>query len=319
MTFAGASHFEGRIISLTPLNTDTGNPCYASQTLVGGLQRGERINGVLVAVTPSGAHLFRPSQAKGASRNFDGVLCDSASITHSINERPNSTALTGLFGDGKARSYSIPGLKEVGAASIPDIITPKRFADASISHTGDILAWTGPSEIALLNVFGAGLRLTPSHDRLFDPEKAKLTPPRPTISNLQWIAGTQYITPADMDILIGGPDRPPSKRMLAEMRDADIRARDEVRLARRGSPAPGGGSLRDRQAALGATHNQSAETWGAYMQRQINERTEQLGLTGDSMDRTAEDSKGFSDEVSKYIAKQKRQVALGFIGSKFGL
>lgn len=28
-----------------------------------------------------------------------------------------------------------------------------------------------------------------------------LIPPRPTISNIQWISGTQYVTPADMDLL----------------------------------------------------------------------------------------------------------------------
>jgi hypothetical protein len=28
-----------------------------------------------------------------------------------------------------------------------------------------------------------------------------LIPPRPTISNIQWISGTQHVTPADMDLL----------------------------------------------------------------------------------------------------------------------
>lgn len=48
-----------------------------------------------------------------------------------------------------------------------------------------------------------GLKLTsdrkPSEDKLFNVEAA--IPPRPTISNLQWIAGTQYVSPADMDLL----------------------------------------------------------------------------------------------------------------------
>ncbi len=38
-----------------------------------------------------------------------------------------------------------------------------------------------------------------SQDIIFNP--ALLIPPRPTISNFQWVSGTQYITPADMDIL----------------------------------------------------------------------------------------------------------------------
>lgn len=36
-------------------------------------------------------------------------------------------------------------------------------------------------------------------DVLFNPDL--VIPPRPTISNIQWISGTQYVTPADMDLL----------------------------------------------------------------------------------------------------------------------
>jgi syntaxin-binding protein 5 len=43
---------------------------------------------------------------------------------------------------------------------------------------------------------------TRSLDKLFNPEA--IIPPRPTISNLQWISGTQYTTPSDMDTLSEG-------------------------------------------------------------------------------------------------------------------
>jgi hypothetical protein len=36
-------------------------------------------------------------------------------------------------------------------------------------------------------------------DLLWNPQLT--LPPRPTISNVQWIAGTQYVTPADIDML----------------------------------------------------------------------------------------------------------------------
>lgn len=39
----------------------------------------------------------------------------------------------------------------------------------------------------------------PSEDQLFNPQA--LIPPRPTITNIQWISGTQYVSSADMDIL----------------------------------------------------------------------------------------------------------------------
>lgn len=42
-------------------------------------------------------------------------------------------------------------------------------------------------------------RRHPSNDKLYNPEA--ILPQRPTITNMQWISGTQYISPADMDIL----------------------------------------------------------------------------------------------------------------------
>ena len=42
-----------------------------------------------------------------------------------------------------------------------------------------------------------------SDDILYNPQAVKL--PRPTITNVQWISGTQYVSPADMDILSAYP------------------------------------------------------------------------------------------------------------------
>jgi syntaxin-binding protein 5 len=181
------------------------------------------------------------------------------------------------------------------------ILNIKRFPDAIITPTGDIFGWTGPSEMALLNVWGTGMTLPRSHDKIFNRNAA--IPPRPTISNLQWISGTQYITPSDMDVLIGGPDRPPSKRMIAEMREAETQARAAQRAGRPPPPGPNG----------------EQEGYWAYMQRQVTERTERLGIMGDNMERLESSSSGWADDVSKFVQRQKRQVVLGALGSKFGL
>ena len=87
----------------------------------------------------------------------------------------------------------------MGAVRINDTLDPRRFSDAIITDAGDIFGWTGPSEIAALNVWGAGDDLSRSLDKIFKVEL--LIPPRPTISNMQWLSGTTYITPADMDKL----------------------------------------------------------------------------------------------------------------------
>lgn len=299
--FVGATSLaEDRVVSVSPIDAETGSAALATSQAMTGLQKGQKTNGVLVVTTTSSAHIFKPANAKGASKSFDNVFCDAAAVTR-FEQR--GYALVGLFGDGCARAFSIPALKEIGSIRMNHIFDVKRFSEALIDASGDVIGWTGPSELALASVWGANQTIPPSNDRLYDP--AKLPLPRPTISNLQWIAGTQYITPADMDVLIGGPDRPPSRRMMAEMRaqqDAEFqRQREAARSGR--SPPP----------------DQNQEGYWAYMQRQIQERTENLGLASDSMDRTAEASSSWSDDVSKFVKNQKRQAALGLLSSKLGL
>lgn len=144
-----------------------------------------------------------------------------------------------------------------------------------------------------------------TRDTLMNPEL--LIPPRPTISNLQWISGTQYVTPQDMDLLIGGPNRPPSKRMLAQARGEEELRRREARQAGRAGAS-----------SSAASPPPANETWGAWASRQLNERTEKLNLVGDNMDNLSENSKGWADDVNKFVAKQKRGMVMGAVKSKFG-
>jgi syntaxin-binding protein 5 len=172
-----------------------------------------------------------------------------------------------------------------------------RASSTVITSSGDIVGWTGPSEIAMIGAWGTGQPLPKSTDKLFNAEM--VVPPRPTISNLQWISGTQYVSPLDLDLLIGGPDRPPSKRMLAA-------AAEEEQLARSGGAGP---------SRVPGT--QSTEGWGDYMTRQLNERTEKLNIMGDSMDKMQENSAGWADDVNKFVSKQKRNMLLGGITGKW--
>lgn len=171
------------------------------------------------------------------------------------------------------------------------------LSSSIITPSGGIFGWTGPSELAYLHVWGTGQQLTQSTmDKLYNPDA--LPPTRPTISNLQWISGTQYVSPTDLDLLIGGPDRPPSKRMMAL-------AAEEERLARGGS-----GSGR-------APGTQSSEGWGDYMTRQLNERTQKLGIVEDSTDKMLDNSQGWAEDVNKFVSKQKRNMLIGGITGKF--
>ena len=274
----------------------------ATPELVAGLRNGGKVNGVLMVVTQTSARIFKPIAAKGAHKTWDEFLCYSATVARF---EAHNYALLGLFGDGSVKAFSIPGLKQIASSSVSHILDIRRLSEAIITPTGFIFGWTGPSEIAVLNAWGTGEDMTRSLDKLFNPEA--VIPPRPTISNLQWISGTTYVSPTDMDLLIGGPDRPPSKRMIEQMRvDEDA----QRRAARQGTGNPSG-------AGQHSSGSQEESYW-AYMQRQVQERTENLGLAGDNMDKLEDNSKGFSDDVGKFVSSQKKKAVMGckFVSSR---
>lgn len=153
---AGICSLDDKIISISPLNADTGAFAPASPSVVAKLRSGFKVNGVVLVVSQSGARIFKPAAAKGAHKTWDDFLCDSANV---VKVEDRGYALVGLFGDGRARAYSIPGLKEIASADIGQHLNVKRFSEALITATGDVFGWTGPSEIAVLNVWGTGQRL----------------------------------------------------------------------------------------------------------------------------------------------------------------
>lgn len=298
--YSGFTTLDDRVLMIAPLNVDTGAAAYASQAAASGLRQGNKISGVLVAVSPADARIFKPASAKGAHKAWDNILCYSAAVVD-FEERDH--ALVGIFGDGSARAYSLPALKEIAVARLSADVDMSRLSETLITSSGDIFAWTGPSELVAFHVWGTGQGRTKSQHKLFNPEA--VIPPRPTISNLQWISGSQYVSPADMDLLIGGPDRPMSQRMREQARVEENQRRLE------GQSGPAGG----KSGQLPQGQQQDEEGYWAYMQRQINERTEKLGLVGESMDQLQEQSSGWAKDVSKYVNQQKKKAVLGGVSS----
>ncbi|KAE8152710.1 lethal giant larvae like, C-terminal-domain-containing protein [Aspergillus avenaceus] len=297
-SFAGSTSLDDKVISIIPFDAENGGPALATPNAVGGLRNGLRVHGVVIAVTASGCRIFKPATSKGAHKSWEDYLCDSAAV---VKVEGRGHSLVGLFGDGNVRAFSIPGLKEIGCKAINGITDMRRLSESTVCSNGTVLTWTGPSEIGLFNVWGAGTGLRPSEDQLYNVQAA--IPPRPTISNIQWISGTQYVSPADMDILIGGPDRPPSKKMQEQMK---LDEQERRKLAREG------------RTPSNLSQQGNDEGYWSYMQRQVQERTEKLNLAGDQMERLEENSSNWARDVNKYVEKQKKKAVLGALGSKFG-
>lgn len=151
--FVGSTSLDDSIIGIFPVNADSGEPALATQMAVAGLRNGVKVNGVLIAVTQSGCRIFRPVANKGASKSWGDYLCDSVGF---VKTEGRGHSLVGLFGDGNVRAFSIPGLKEIGCAAIGGILDIRRFSEAVVSPSGDIIGWTGPSEVAIVNAWGSG-------------------------------------------------------------------------------------------------------------------------------------------------------------------
>ncbi|KAI1371930.1 lethal giant larvae like, C-terminal-domain-containing protein [Hypoxylon crocopeplum] len=289
-TLAGVAHLNDKVISICPIVADTGKPALATGHTVAGLREGRHVNGLLVVVTQSEARIFKPATTKGASKSFDDYLCDAAAVTEF---ELHGMALVGVFGDRITRAFSLPGLKELGSYPLP-MMDGSRSSSSVVTEEGDVFCWTGPSELAILQVWGTGKELENTADKLINP--ALEIPPRPTISNVQWISGTQYVSPTDLDLLIGGPKRPPSKRMISATAAME-------RNAGVASPGYSGSS--------------GQEGWGDYLTRQLNERTEKLTIMNDGLDSAADTSQRWADDVGKFVSQQKRKMLLGSITSKF--
>lgn len=85
--------------------------------------------------------------------------------------------------------------------------------------------------------------------------------------------------------------------MLEQMRADEQTQRAAARSASStSSPAPG---------------SRQDEGYWAYMQRQVQERTQSLNVMGDSMDRVEESSARWGDDVSKFVGKTKKKVVMG--------
>lgn len=152
-SYAGVSAIEDKVITIIPIDADTGADASATPNAVGGLRNGMKINGVLIAVTTAGCRIFKPPTAKGAHKSWDDYLCDSAAV---VKLEGRGYSLVGLFGDGNARAFAIPSLRDLGVADISHIADMRRLPEACITPTGSVMAWVGPSEIGLFNVWGSG-------------------------------------------------------------------------------------------------------------------------------------------------------------------
>ena len=323
-----SSSLEDPVVDIIPINTETGALAPASQHAVLGLRSGAKVSGAVIAITRSEARIYRPPSGKGVHKawNEHSLACVAAGL---IELEAYGVALVCAMLSGVVKVYSIPALKEVTELNIVGHrgVDVTKTEEVHIFPNGDIVALSSPTCLITLNMFGTGkgqpIKTTaasatgissknPIHvpaDELYNP----LTPcsPRPTISTLTWLSGTQYLSITDLDLLIGGPDRPAPKSQIEAERAELEEQRQEARAQRQlGATSSSGGSGAPQGGVA------SGGIW-AGLQQSFNERTKHLNMMGDSMDKLGDTTKGFSDEVARLVGQQKKKALWGGIKSKF--
>lgn len=70
-------------------------------------------------------------------------------------------------------------------------------------------------------------------------------------------------------------------------------------------------AVRASGSSRAAGSAEADEGYWAYMQRQIQERTEKLSMMGDNMQNLEENSAGWASDVNKFVSQQKRNAVTG--------
>ncbi|KTW27292.1 hypothetical protein T552_02275 [Pneumocystis carinii B80] len=150
------------------------------------------------------------------------VKCLSANIVY---QESIDVAIACLINNRKVFLLSFPDLNDLFSVNLPHLFIDK-LNKTIITIIGVIYLWVNEMELSLFNLFGNGIRITefPS-GILYD--SSKKVPPRPTISTWEWITGTKYITAAELDSLIGGPDRPLPKKLLQSLAEQKLKNKTE--------------------------------------------------------------------------------------------
>ena len=149
----GSVSLDDVIVSLCPFNAANGRAALATQDAVSSLRNGAKIDGALLAASKSDVRIFPPPTSKGAHKDWDGGSC----VRVTISEVQNSgMAVLGVFGDNTVRAFTLPGLRELKREHVGGVFDRTKLGDAIVTQSGDVLGWAGPSELALINVWGSG-------------------------------------------------------------------------------------------------------------------------------------------------------------------
>ncbi|CCH61588.1 hypothetical protein TBLA_0F00440 [Henningerozyma blattae CBS 6284] len=204
--------------------SSTGLHCTATLHKMNELGKGIAIQGYVCTVGEREVRLLCVGKSKNCHEQFKGQIAVSrlCSIPYfdSNNNKRFSTVLVLLFYSGDVKVLSVPNLDDIRTFILPCTISAKYISSSSIMKNGDILlrcSQTQCNVYTIINELATGItkqRSIVSNDQvikdvLYNPS-ARI-PFRPQVNSLQWVRGTVYTSAEQLDQILGGPRRTPSK------------------------------------------------------------------------------------------------------------
>lgn len=203
--------------------------------------------------------------------------------------------------------FSIPELRVLGTSGLSGAAND---TSSFITSSGEVFYNTEENELVQTNILGMSASRKRAPVALFDALKRPAIP-RPTISNLAWITGTQYVRPSDLDLIISGGNRPLSQR--AQERIAASAKQQEL-LGRR---AIAQGKTADR-SSLQSAKNTGGGAYGDMGTGGL-ERGERVNHINDLYDNISKASSEWLSEVDKMTSQAKKSAGKAAFKSLLGL
>ncbi|KAJ3908951.1 WD40 containing snare-dependent exocytosis protein [Lentinula edodes] len=212
-------------------------------------------------------------------------------LTIQIVQKLSSYALVALTENHEAWAYSLPNLECLHNMALP----PITYLPISVDETGDFFAWTRNPENGLIRQATYGtlfnfrrVETTPAIDLLSTkpvvPAQPQPVSLGPTSILGSWFNFGQSMTGAQIDALLGGPDRPVPIQQPRSQALANDAARDHSQVAKQAAATQN--SLYDRLTSA------------------LNERGQMLGDLEDRFNSLESGSRSMVDQAKKLAAEQ---------------
>lgn len=210
--------------------------------------------------------------------------------------------------------FAIPSLHAFGSCTLS--ASPTNLPPTITDH-GDVLLADDHGSMTLTNILGQGSSLSEQREiELFDTMKQPSIP-RPTISTWAWVTGTQYVKPADLDLIISGGNRPLSKRALERLAASE---KQQALLQRQAASRDKMANRATSQANRNIGGNDRATGQNAFgdMQQGGNERGELVSHVNDVFDNISKASGEWLGEIDKITSNAKKSAGKAVLRNYLG-